>query len=199
MDDKDRKLPPNAGTTRAKAAANRFPLSIAASSAQSKGSTVEDYYNDLLHKTKRISQLLAYSWLSDEEAAEIPLSSLPTPLRDKKPKPSDIAHTLQYKGSQEIKELIKNLAEVDLDVLFGSSSQVRVSWESFDTVIHEAGNTTIAGNTAVAEEDLRYTLYLPYPPRPQHVTSLQLANWVTNKNPDDVGPPYPYIPLSGGG
>ena len=193
MDDKDRKLPPHAGASRARAAANRVPLSAAALSPVVRDSPVQEFYNQLLLETKLISQLLAYSWLSDEEAADIPPSHLPTPLQGKEVQPSEIADTLQYEGSREIKNLIEDLVGVDLNVWFGSSSEVCVSWDKFDAVIHEGGDA------AVAAKDLRYTIYLPYPPRPQCATSLELANWIADKDDKHLGPPYPYIPLSGAG
>ncbi|WP_407889142.1 hypothetical protein [Scytonema sp. NUACC26] len=121
----------------------------------------------LFEQDKKISQLIARSWLQKDDVGkqfrDILISS-----KSSQEKSDEIKNFLQNQGIAFPKELF---------------SQIKVNWESFGGKIEE--------------EPGRERIYLlPYPPRPFEVKDEQLEKWINDNNPERIEPEDPYIPLS---
>lgn len=137
---------------------------------------VQDFRDVLKNSTKKISQLIAKSWLpNDPEGAKIRQVLLQ-------------ASTEELTKSEEIKKLFKENYRIDIEEivgdLYGHPVDVTVSWDTFS-------------GSAREREDQRGQYIIPYPPRPVEVTDTQLQAWVNNEEDSVSFPPDPYIPLSG--
>jgi hypothetical protein len=127
----------------------------------------KDIENFLFEQDKKISQLIARSWLQKDDVGkqfrEILISS-----KSSQEKSEEIKNFLQNQGIAFPKELF---------------SQIKVNWESFGGKIEE--------------EPGRERIYLmPYPPRPFEVKDEHLEKWINDNNPERIEPEDPYIPLS---
>ena len=121
-------------------------------------------------QSKKISQLLAKSWLSND------------------PEGAEIKAALLEDDSDNIKAVFKKYG-VDFDE-FASPFSVDVSID----------RSTLGGSILEEIEGPGQILKvnLPYPPQAEEVTDTQLTEWINNDDPDTVYPPYAYIPLSSG-
>ncbi|MBP0017714.1 MAG: hypothetical protein J7647_09165 [Cyanobacteria bacterium SBLK] len=113
---------------------------------------------DQLHK--KITQLLAQSWISDSIDG------------------SQLRAALLTNNSAQIKQAFTDLG-VNLNDLLDEIT-VSADWDTFYGSI----------------DPQKKELYLPYPPRPAEVTDGQIIDWVNNTNPQDLDPPYAYLPCS---
>ena len=190
MDNKDSQLSLDVRRNRVHKAVNQVPLSASVSKYGKEN--VDFYYQDLLHQSKRLSQLIAYSWMSDADVESLKQDKEFTLAIHVNKPPSEIASILQRARSDEIKEMLREQANVNLDDSLGPNSRVNVDWNVFD------GSVEAQDATAVSVKDEWYTANLPYPPRPGCVKDWQLQEWVSNDKHGEYGPPYPYIPLSTG-
>jgi|GEM_PF-2964048 len=194
------KLSDAARKSRIHKAVNQVPLSIAASSPHHSKS-VTSYHQDLQEQSKRISQLLAYSWMSDEQGEEVrnrkKKEEFSIPVTEK---PSTIANTLQYHDSEDIKKMFKSQANVDLDTLLGPEVVISVDWNTFDGSIENSGTAAVMSSKTDSSDRTKwwYTFNVPYPPKPDVVESWQLEEWVVDTGDKYYAPPHPYIPLCSG-
>jgi hypothetical protein len=167
-----------------------------------------DYVTDqfvlrLLKQCKKISQIIARSWMEDEQAYQ---------LRDYFINPGD-----GKAPDSRLKELFGNnnglllevfpnykepvFDEYELSQVYGFS----VSWADW------AGSINEIPKPSIVQDKYYFNVIIPYPPRPQlcesTVTMEQLKTWVQQEVTDERGnfliddehqvyPPYPYIPPS---
>lgn len=186
------KLSDAARMSRAHKAVNQVPLSITASLPQYADRSVSSYCQDFLAQAKRLSQLLAYSWMSDGQAEEMKQQHERFPITVTEP-PSTIAHTLQYGTSEDIKEMFNSQADVDLSASLGPEVKISIDWNTFDGSI-ESGS---AAAVPTENREWWYTFNVPYPPRPASVETWQLEEWVLDQG-ENYAPCHPYIPLCSG-
>ena len=122
---------------------------------------------------KKLSQLIARSWLPTEEGKAI-------------------KKIFNSGDTTQIVEVIKKYAGIDLKTLLGENLLVTVDWGSYLAEIEEV---------YLGGQDFRSVLRFPYPPPPpkDEVTQQELQDWVNNTDPNQIVAPFPYIPLSAGG
>lgn len=142
---------------------------ITEESSNTRGAEVIDK-EDFLFINKKLSQLIAKSWLPND------------------PEGAEFRKILLRGDSEEIKNWLKN-HDVDLEGFFRVSLNIEVSWDTFIGTLKE---TTTLGTISNRSQ----TYILPYPPRPGVVTDEQLERWVNDTNSDNKFPLDPYIPLS---
>ncbi len=117
---------------------------------------VEQKLSAFQEASKKLSQLIAKSWLPDGK---------------------DIKKVFLSRDENQIKALLQkegiHLQDFNIE-------HVLINWDSFYGTLDELG----------------LVCRIPYPPRPSEVTDEQLQTWVNDKNPNQVFPSTPYIPLS---
>jgi hypothetical protein len=147
------------------------------------------FANNILRQTKKLSQLIAYSWLENEKARKI----------------REIFRRATADDS-ELKQLLTGqFPDLWCEPIFTESEvalySFQINWDTFiGTLIEEQ-------QAIMAQCPPYFRVNLPYPPRPAlgetTVTLEQIQEWAdsplefdengTVKNPF---PPYPYIPCS---
>ena len=151
----------------------------------------ETFANQLLRRTKLLSQLIASSWLEGEKARKIReiFTHFSTGHDD-----SDLRALFTGRKPDLWNQRIFDDDEIEL-------YRFEISWNTFEGTLNE--NTQ-----AVRDQKPPYfTMVLPYPPRPAlgefTVTLDQIQNWVNSPLQEDNDgliqnpfPPYPYIPMS---
>ena len=117
--------------------------------------------------SKKISQLVAKSLLPND------------------PEGAELRTALLENVSEKIKAAFKKYG-MDFDE-FASPLSVKVTVD----------RSTLCGSIEEVEgPDQILKITIPYPPRSELVTDVQLTEWVNNDDPEQVYPPYPYIPLT---
>lgn len=127
-------------------------------------------------QNKLLGQLIAKSWLSVEEPNRYPDGA--------EIRAAILKHDYT---SEEIISVLKKYG-VDFSLISANEKglEIEVSWSTFNGVIEERPG---------GQERVIYTL--PYPPRPNEVTTSQLEKWVNDTDPTNIYPDDPYIPLTG--
>jgi hypothetical protein len=151
----------------------------------------ETFANQLLRRTKLISQLIASSWLEGEKATKIReiFTQFSTGHDD-----SDLRELLTGQKADLWAQRIFDDDEIEL-------YRFEISWNTFEGTLNE-------NQQAIqAQKPPYFTMVLPYPPRPVlggfTVTLDQIQNWVNSPlQEDNKGliqnpfPSSPYIPLT---
>ena len=134
-----------------------------------------DTHTKFAELTKKISQIIAKSWMSDPEGLAIKKALL-------EGDSTQIKDVFKKGFKRENQEEIK----VDIDGFFEPMDVcVRVDWNTFFGSLQE-----------IVAKDETITMNLPYPPKPVEVTDTQLTEWVNNDEESNIYPTAPYIPLS---
>ena len=146
------------------------------------------FYKELLRKTKLLSQLIATSWLDNDNRAP----EIREILRKATADDSDLRKLLTGKNCNLWKEEIFTKEEIELYAF-------QITWDSFQGVLIEELQ-------AVFDQKPPYfTVKLPCPPRPTlgevNLTQQQIQEWVNSPLEDSEGkikpfPPYPYLPTT---
>lgn len=146
----------------------------AASITRETGGNVADFRQTLGEQNKKLSQLIAKSWLPNEYPEgkafrDILLDTDETKTDAERTK--DIVNFLKTQGI--------NIADI-LEPLLGRPVNIKVSWDTFAGDIRE-------GDVYV----------LPYPPKPRiDGFDDELEKWIKDKDPNNILPDAPYIPLT---
>jgi hypothetical protein len=165
--------------------------------------TIDRYVGRLMKQCKKISQIIARSWMEDEQAYQ---------LRDYFINPGN-----EDAPDGRLKELFGNKDGLLLKIFPNYKEPVfdeyelrevysfYVSWDIWEGSINEIAKPS------TEQGKYYFNVVIPYPPRPQlcksTVTMEQLDSWVKQAVTDENGnilidkdhqiyPPYPYIPPS---
>jgi hypothetical protein len=146
----------------------------AANITRGTGGNVADFRKTLGEQNKKLSQLIAKSWLPDKYTEGKDFRDI-------------LLDTDENKTDQErTKDIVKFLKTQGIEIadilepLLGRPVNIKVSWETFAGDIRE-------GDVYV----------LPYPPKPSIPGfDKQLEDWINDTRSDNILPDAPYIPLT---
>jgi hypothetical protein len=135
----------------------------------------EFIYKDLASRMKKLSQLIAKSWLPEDSKIT--------------PNPKEIKEVFcnAHKSEEEMEKLknflIENeiLSPGDKDLL-----EIVVDWSTF------------YGKVELNDLASKIVQVIPYPPKPskENLSLKEIKAWVNNTNEKEIIPPSPYIPLT---
>lgn len=167
--------------------------------------TTQNYYNRIVKQCKKLSQLVAISWLEHENARQIRRIFLDFKNNDFERQSTTYIHRVDLLTGKKGDLLEPWFPNNSFGSIFDPKEinyfLIQVNWDTFEGSLREMTQPS------VEQEGPFFIMTLPYPPKPSaenvNLDDVPLA-WLTSKvdvnNPNetvsDPFPPVPYLPTT---